>query len=86
MPAVPLREEMAKRIRMPEMPSPYRGRGLGQALRDLEPGQAIFVPCRDGETLNHLRDRVGGNLPRGGHLRIDRERNGFWLYKDGATP
>ena len=63
-----------------------RRTGITKALRNLLPGQVIFVSCREGESLHHLAARVSGNLNHGTHRRIDRERNGVWLYKDGATP
>ena len=66
------------------VPPPARraGRGLSQAIRDLNGGQAIFVPAREGETLIRCRARVSMLAIRVAHTRTDRERNGIWVFKD----
>ena len=73
--------EVKPRSEMPEEIANGRRTGLTRAVRDLLPDQAIFVACREGESLDHLANRISGNLSRGFHRRSDVKRNGVWLYK-----
>ncbi len=61
-------------------------RGLSGAVRALDGEDALFVAPREGESLEHLRTRLSGLLQASTrftnvHLRIDREANGYWVYK-----
>lgn len=59
--------------------------GLRLAMQNLAKGQAIFVPAREGESLQHLAIRLHSNiqaaqLNRRVSIRRDSEKNGYWLY------
>ena len=68
-----------------DMPPPPRGKHSGsfaQAIRELCPTEALFVPCSEGETISVLTQRLQSNVSKlKAHMRIDRDRNGVWIYK-----
>ena len=76
-----------------DMPPSVKGkadRGLALALRELEAGDALFVPAKDGEPLSLAQQRIGAASRNAGaserlSTRIDRARNGVWvfLHRDG---
>ena len=59
-----------------------RGLSLAQAIHDLDAGQAIFVPAREGEDMAACRNRVSAMTARVARTRTDHERNGIWVFKD----
>ena len=68
-----------------ELP-PRRGRALAQAIRELRPGEALFVAAREGEDLSIQANRINGTVLRlGAHIRSDRKKNGVWVYKEVAS-
>ncbi len=70
-----------------EVPIDGRARplGLAAAIRALAANEAVFIRVRKDETITHLRDRIAGSL-RGVHVRMDREKDGLWVFKDGDKP
>lgn len=80
--------EIRPREEMPEVsPRGSKRRGLTDAIRNLNGKDALFVPARDGEDLEATRHRIRA-LVSANHAnlkastRIDRNRNGVWIYKN----
>ena len=69
-------------------PAPPRGStrgGLPQALRNLDKDDALFIPAKDGESLHKIQTRASASVRSAGPpgtftTRIDRERNGVWVF------
>lgn len=61
---------------------PGSGRGIVKAMRGLAPGEALFVPCREGETISQARNTLS-SLAYGARMsiRTDHEANGIWIYR-----
>jgi hypothetical protein len=65
-----------------QMPTKGRSGELTEALRGLRPGQAIFIPARNGERGDAVQRRVGSTARKyAAHTRIDHQRGGCWVYK-----
>ncbi len=70
-----------------EVPERFKAPGLAATVRNLKEDEAVFVKARDGETLERMRQRLTGAFAGPGlHSRIDREKNGYWIFRDGDKP
>ena len=68
-----------------EMPAKRRDYGLAKIIRELAPGKGIFFQAEEGADLARMHNGLSGQAKKnGGRMRIDKERNGVWIYK--TTP
>jgi hypothetical protein len=64
-------------------PRRLRRKSLSAALRELEPGMAVFIPKRNGEALRRAQARMSNVAQQVGGLstRQDIEKEGVWVFR-----
>lgn len=76
-----------------DAPKPYAGirgprGGLTSAMRDMEPGKALFKPANEGQSLEQAQSSVIGLARRIREVGIrwscrqDPVKNGVWIVKE----
>lgn len=67
-----------------DMPVGSARLSLANAVRNLEPTQAIFIAASEGPDLETVRSRAASTAyPLGAKVRTDREADGVWIYRQG---